>query len=578
MRKRWAYREFDADAAQRIESAAKIPRLVAVLLAQRGVTEPDKAAAFLTPSLDQLHDPYLLTGMRTAVERIRAAIAKQEKILVYGDYDVDGTTAVVILRKAIELAGGQADYHVPHRVSEGYGMREEIIERAARDDVKLLISVDTGIRESAVVDKAAALGIDAIITDHHLPEEGAVPRALAVLNPNQPGCDYPNKGLCGVGIAFKLAQALLDDRDWTPKKRAAVLLSMLKIVAIGTVADLVPLSGENRVIVKLGLDELRRPKHPGLKALLDVARLSEKAHVTAGDVGFRIGPRLNAAGRMDTARSVIELFDAPDYDAALPIAEKLDALNAERQAAEQAVVEDILERLGRLPPSDVLPFLVVEGEGWHPGVIGIVASRVVERFHRPTLVLSVDPASGLAVGSGRSIPGFHLLESMESLAPIFERFGGHRAAAGCTIRAERIAQLREGLNEYAVNVLGPDDFLPLLQIDAELPFAAINDETMHALGRLAPHGLGNPTPLFSAVGVRLTGPPQVLKEKHLKLRLRHEEAAFSAVGWRMAELHPTLRVEDELDAAFAVEADDYWGGWRLNLKDLRTALLETETL
>ncbi len=576
MKKRWVYREFDPAAAQRLETEANLPPLLAVLLAQRGVSGAEQAAAFLAPSLDQLHDPYLLHGMRTAVERLRRAIANQEKILVYGDYDVDGTTAVVVLRKAIEIAGGSAGYHVPHRVSEGYGMREEVIERAAREDVKLLISVDTGIREAAVVDKAAALGVDVIITDHHLPEAAGVPRALAVLNPNQPGCEYPNKGLCGVGVAFKLAQALLAGLDWPAAKLEAVLRSMLKIVAIGTVADLVPLAGENRVIVQVGLDELRRPRHPGLKALLDVAGLSAKARLTAGDIGFRIGPRLNAAGRMDTARSVIELFDAADESEATPIAEKLDALNAERQAAEQTVVEDIVERLGVPPPSDVLPFLVAEGEGWHPGVIGIVASRIVERFHRPTLVLSVDPATGLATGSGRSIPGFHLLESLESLAPIFERFGGHRMAAGCTIRADRIEQLRAGLNEYAVNVLGPDDFLPLLRVDAELPFAAISDELMEGVGRLAPHGIGNPAPVFAAGDVRSVGPPRLLKEKHLQVRLRHESAVVSAVGWRMAELLPTVESGVALEAAFAVEADDYRGGWRLNLKDVRESSPERE--
>ncbi|MCB9385915.1 MAG: single-stranded-DNA-specific exonuclease RecJ [Bryobacterales bacterium] len=568
MHRRWVSRDHDSAAAERIRAALGIPAITARLLTQRGVSDPDAAAAFLEPSLDQLLDPFRLLGMRAAVERIGKAIEAKEKILIYGDYDVDGTTATVLLLKTFEMLGGDASFHVPHRVREGYGMREDVIERAASEGVKLLISVDTGIREAAVVERARELGIDAIITDHHLPEEAA-PRALAVINPNQPGCDYPDKNLCGVGIAFKLAQALLSETDWPREKVAKILTSMLKIVAIGTVADLVPLAGENRVFVKIGLEGLRTPRNPGLEALLEVAGLLEKGVVSAGDVGFRIGPRINAAGRMDTARDVVELFTTANPERARELAQKLDGLNAERQAAEEAVVEEILERLGRVPPPDVLPFLVVEGEGWHPGVIGICASRIVERFHRPTLVLSIDPATGLATGSGRSIPAFHLVEALEAMAPIFERFGGHKMAAGCSLKAERIEALREGLNEHALNLLGPDDFIPELMVDDELEFAAIGDELMGSIAKLAPHGLGNPTPVFATAGVRLLAEPRVLKEKHLKLRLDHGGSNLWAMGWRMAQLHPSLPAGAAMDAAYAVEADDYWGGWRLNLKDLR---------
>ena len=570
MRRRWVSRDHDSSAAERIRVALGIPAITARLLTQRGVSEPEAAAAFLEPSLDQLLDPFRLLGMREAVARIHKAIAAKEKILIYGDYDVDGTTATVLLLKTFEMLGGEAGFHVPHRVLEGYGMRSEVIERAAGEGVKLLISVDTGIREAEVVERARELGIDAIITDHHLPEE-APPPALAVINPNQPGCEYPDKGLCGVGIAFKLAQALLSGVDWPAEKTRRVLESMLKIVAIGTVADLVPLAGENRVFVKIGLDGLRNPRNPGLEALLEVAGLRGKVCVSAGDVGFRIGPRINAAGRMDTARDVIELFTTRDPARAEEIASKLDRLNAERQAAEEAVVDAILERLGRVPPPDVLPFLVVEGEGWHPGVIGICASRIVERFHRPTLVLSVDTATGLATGSGRSIPAFHLVRALEALAPIFERFGGHAMAAGCTLKAERVGELREGLNEYALNLLGPEDFVPELVVDEELAFAAIGDELMVSIAKLAPHGLGNPTPVFATAGVRLAGEPRVLKEKHLRLRLDHAGSNLWAMGWRMAALSSSLPAGAAMDAAYAVEADDYWGGWRLNLRDLREA-------
>lgn len=570
MRRRWVYRSYDPETVRRIQEDHGISETVATLLVQRGVTEPDDVARFLDPTIDQLHDPYLMKGMREAVARIQQAIAQKEKILIYGDYDVDGTTSVVVLRKAIEMAGGAADYHVPHRVKEGYGMREDVVEQMARDGVKVLISVDTGIRDGAVVDRARELGIDSIITDHHLPDDGKIPKAFAVVNPNQPGCGYPFKGLAGVGIAFKVTQALLSGLDWPPTRLAAVLRSMLKIVAIGTIADLAPLLGENRVIAKVGLEELLQPRHPGLKALLEVAGLTGKTKLGAGDIGFRIGPRLNAAGRMDTARSVIDLFDAETVEQAKPIAEALDRLNATRQAEEQAIVDEVVGRLMKAPPTDVAPFIVMYGEGWHPGVIGIVASRVVERFHRPTIVLSADSKTGLAVGSGRSIPGFHLLDAMESVAGIFERFGGHKQAAGCTVRIDRIHALTRELNDYAANALGPEDFLPLLNLDVEIALPDITDDFMAQIGALAPHGMGNPTPVFSSTAVNIAAEPRILKERHLKLQLEKDGAKFQAVAWRMAELEPTLDRAAPLDIAYTVEPDDYWGGWQLTLKDIRT--------
>ncbi len=570
MRRRWIERESDPEAARLIAAELKTPAIVARLLTQRGVRTPDEARAFLEPSIDSLLRPDRLLGMPAALERLRRAIADGEKILIYGDYDVDGTTSVVLLSKAIELAGGKADYHVPHRVREGYGMREDVIERAASEGIRLIISVDTGIREMEVVEKAASLGIDCIITDHHIPED-AIPRALAVLNPNQPGCRYPDKNLCGVGIAFKLSYALLATLGWPEDRFRRTIESMLMIVAIGSIADLVPLAGENRVFASIGLRGLAKARNPGLRALLDVAGLADKNPPSAGDIGFRIGPRMNAAGRMDTARAVVELFTAADDATARPIAEKLDALNAERQATEQAVVESILELLADTPPPDVAPFLVAAGEGWHPGVIGIVASRIVERFHRPTLVLSIDPQTGLATGSGRSIAGFHLTEAFTSLDGIFERYGGHAMAAGCTIQADRIEQLRRGLNDYAAETLGPDDFIPLQPVDAELRFAEIGDRLMTSLEKLAPHGIGNPAPVFFARDVYLAGPPRILKEKHLKLRLVQDGVEITAMGWRMASIAGEIDEGRPLEAAFSVEWDDYWSNWRLNLKDLRTA-------
>ena len=568
--KRWEYRQFAPAEADRLQAEHGISRLLAVLLVQRGISDPEQAGRFLQPSLSHLHDPYRMRGMRQAVERIQRAIANQERILIYGDYDVDGTTSVVVLRKAIELAGGEADFHVPHSVKEGYGMRREVIEQASRDQVRLLISVDTGIRESGVVDRANELGIDCIITDHHLPES-AVPQALAVLNPNQPGCGYPDKNLCGVGVAFKLAQALLAGLEWPPAKLERVLESMLKIVAIGTIADVVPLLGENRVFSKIGLAGLREPRNIGLRALLGVAGFSSAKLPSAGDVAFRVAPRLNAAGRMDTARDVIELFTTPDADRAAAIAQKLNGLNSDRQHAEQQIASEIIERLREIPPPSAAPFIVEAGEGWHAGVIGIVASRIVERFHRPTLVLSCNSDEGLATGSGRSIRAFHLLEALESAADLFVRFGGHRQAAGCTLEIDRIDELRQRLNSHAGEVLKAADFIPTLQLDAELPFRSIHDQTMAELAQLAPHGLANPSPRFSTPNVRLAADPRIIKERHLKLRVENESMTFDAIGWRMAERARGLRRDTRLDAAYTIEADTYHGGWQLVLEDFREA-------
>ena len=568
--KRWEYRQFAPAEADRLQSEHGISRLLAVLLVQRGISDPEQAGRFLQPSLSHLHDPYLMQGMRPAVERLQRAIANQERILIYGDYDVDGTTSVVILGKAIELAGGEADFHVPHRVKEGYGMRAEVIEQASRDQVRLLISVDTGIRESGVVDRANELGIDCIITDHHLPES-AVLQALAVLNPNQPGCGYPDKNLCGVGVAFKLAQALLASLEWPPARLERVLESMLKIVAIGTIADVVPLLGENRVFSRIGLAGLREPRNVGLQALLRVAGFSPAKLPSAGDVAFRVAPRINAAGRMDTARDVIELFTTPDADRAAAIAQKLNGLNSDRQRTEQQIASEIIERLREIPPPSATPFIVEAGEGWHAGVIGIVASRIVERFHRPALVLSCNSDEGLATGSGRSIRAFHLLEALESAADLFVRFGGHRQAAGCTLEIDRIDELRQRLNSHAGKVLKADDFIPTLQLDAELPFRSIHDQTMAELAQLAPHGLANPSPRFSTPNVRLVADPRIIKEKHLKLRVENESMSFDAIGWRMAERADGLRRDTRLDAAYTIEADTYHGGWQLVLEDFREA-------
>jgi single-stranded-DNA-specific exonuclease len=493
---------------------------LALLLIMRGITDAESAARFLSPSLSHLHPPEVMTGLRTAVDRIDAAIERKEQILIYGDYDVDGTMAVIILKTAIELCGGAADFHVPHRIREGYDLRDDVIERAAAAGVHLIISVDMGIRAFAPAETARRLGVDLIVTDHHLPGPDGVPKALAVVNPNQAGCEYPYKQLCGAGVAFKLAQGLMQRRLGArdgDKDQNKLLLSFMKVAAIATIADAVPLTGENRVFAKLGLDALRNPVNPGLKALLEVAQISPNHSPTSTEVGFRIAPRINAAGRMDVARDVIELFSVKDPARARELAGKLDQLNTSRQEEERRILRSLEERISGDPALCDAFCIVLDGEGWHRGVIGITATRVVERYNRPTLVISREGEE--AFGSGRSIRAFHLLEAVESCRDLFSRYGGHAHACGFAMPAANIEPLRARLDSFARARLNIADFEPVLDVDAELHFEDISPELFQALCLLEPYGVGNREPVFSARGAKLTAPPRILKDKHLKLKL-----------------------------------------------------------
>jgi single-stranded-DNA-specific exonuclease len=576
---RWRFAEPDAALVETLRAEAKVSPIVARLLALRGVTAAN-AANYLSPSLDHLHSPYLMRGMTAAVERLSAAIANKEGILIYGDYDVDGTTAVVILKTALELCGGAADFHVPHRIKEGYGIKDDVIERAAAAGIKVVISVDTGIRAFQAAETARRVGIDLIVTDHHLPEahEG-VPNAWAVLNPNQQGCDYPCKELCGAGVAFKIAQALFAKfKDQVDQAR--LVPSFLKMVAIATIADAVPLIGENRTIARLGLEGLRRPVNGGLKALMEVSGLTGERAIAAGDVGFRLGPRINAAGRMDIARDVIELFTCKDAARCKEIAEKLNQLNLERQAEEQRIVAEIDEQLAAEPDLTGKYCMVFDGDGWHRGVVGIVASRVVEKTGRPALVIAKEGEE--AHGSGRSISAFHLLEALESCHDLFTRFGGHAHAVGFALPSQAVPLLKQRLNDYAQTRLTPDDLLPQISIEAEIPLSSVTPDLLRNLGRLEPFGQGNPEPVFCSHGVNLLLPPKILKDKHIKLRvnqrLADSKASFNyeAVGWRMAERlqAEALQPGDNLDVAFTVGINSHpdFGGLELTLEDYRKSV------
>ena len=587
--------------------------VLADLLVARGIDAPEEAMRFLAPKLSDLHDPLLMSGMRAALDRLEAALERKEKILIYGDYDVDGTTAIVILKTAIELCGGAADFHVPHRIREGYGMRDEVIERAAAEGIRLIISVDTGIRGFAAAETARRTGIDLIVTDHHLPGADGVPDALVVVNPNQNGCEYPCKFLCGAGVAFKLAQGLMQ-RRLPAQDHGRLLLSFMKVVAIATIADSVPLLGENRVFAKLGLQGLRRPVNSGLKALLEVAKLGDGRALTATEVGFRIAPRLNAAGRMDVARDVVDLFNEKDMERARQMAGRLDRLNADRQEEERRIMDCILRRLEEEPALREAYCVVLDGEGWHRGVIGITASRVVERYGRPALIISREGEE--AHGSGRSISAFHLLNALESCPELFSRFGGHKHAVGFALPSANVEKLRQHLDSYARERLTAADFEPQLEFDRELPLGEVSHELHQALLLLEPFGMDNREPIFAARGVRLMAPPQTVKDKHVRLRVAgavrkrestvmelhpvltgpspattrpsssasflavdsespaswRDNISFKAMGWGMKECCDRLQLlaGDRLDIAYSLGTNDHpeFGGLELTLKDI----------
>lgn len=571
MLRRWVLPEHNAEGVSALAAALGIGAPAAKVLSARGLGDPDAARRFLRPSFEELHDPLSMRDMAEAIERLERAIAGGEKILIYGDYDVDGTSSVVILTKAIELAGGAASFHVPHRLKDGYGMRTEVVEAAAAQGVKLIVSVDTGIRAAEVVGRANELGIDVIVTDHHLPEAG-LPPAVAVLNPNRPDCAYPEKSLCGAGVAFKLVQALLARRGWPAEKLRRVCESFLKLVAIATVADVVPLTGENRIFVAHGLAGLDRVRNPGLRALLDVAGFPEGTPPTARQVAFQIAPRINAAGRMDTAKAVVEMFLTSDAGRARDLARQLHDHNTERQQVE-AETREICESVA---VEEGAAGLVYYGEEWHRGVLGIVASRLVERFYRPVFVLGRNAEDGLAQGSGRSIPAFHLLEALESMSELFVKFGGHEHAAGVTLDPARVEEFRARFNSYASSHLRPEDLVPRLEIDAVLEFREITDSAVSDVFALAPFGHGNPPPLFAATNVEVSGPPAVWKEKHLKVLARQNGRTVSLKAWNFAERAGELPAGARVDIAFSLEEDAYAAargnpGWCAVLRDVRSA-------
>jgi single-stranded-DNA-specific exonuclease len=553
--RKWESLDCDENASDRLAAALGLAPIVARLLCQRGFSDPEQAHRFLNPSLDQLHDPLLLTDMAVACDRLLAAIARKEKIAIHGDYDVDGVTSTVILRRALELLGADVTHFIPERLRDGYGLQPAAVERLHAEGVAVLVSVDCGIRGADAARRARELGVDLIITDHHEPD-AELPAAFAVINPKRRDCTYPDKHLAGVGVALKLVHALCRRAG-----REAWLPGFVKIAAIGTLADVVPLVGENRVIARHGLDLLTRGPHKlGLRALLDVSGLTGKT-IDSYHIGFMLAPRINAAGRMSSPDIATRLLLAGDdavEDQVRALAQQLDGENVRRQEEEAEILAAARKVVTTDPDVGARSVLVVAGEGWHRGVIGIVASKLVDAFHRPVIVLSLE--GELAHGSCRSIPRFDLLGALERCAAMMIKFGGHRQAAGLTMEAARVREFRAAINDIADETLGPEDLMPRLRIDSELVFRGITSTVASGIASLAPFGAGNPRPVFAARRVEIVDGPRKLKERHLKMTLRQEGRIFRAVAWRAAERHDyCTEHKAALDVAFSLEHNQFNG-------------------
>jgi len=565
--RRWSFARPDEKLVDDLFRSCSLPRLIAELLVNRGISGPETARRFLQADLADLHDPFLLNGMADAVDRLCRAILHRERVCVYGDYDVDGITSVAVLIGFFREIGHDCFYYIPHRLDEGYGLGTAGIREAAGKGARVIITVDCGITAFEEADLCSSLGIDLIITDHHTPAE-RVPSAHAVVNPLLPGCRFPCKHLAGVGVAMNLIIALrcrLREQGFFTECREPNLREYLDLVALGTIADLVPLMDENRMLASYGLRELSTGSRVGVSALKQVAGIT--GEVDCGAVGFRLAPRLNAAGRLEDAALGVELLLTSDQGRAKELAEALDSSNEERQSLEQSILHDALEMVKNDPSLRNRKSIVLASESWHSGVIGIVASRIVDLYHRPTILIALQEGNGK--GSGRSIPGFHLYDALHACSGHLIRFGGHTCAAGLTIDEKTLESFVARFDEVAAGLLSPEDLLPEIRIDEELEPADVSLELAERITSLEPFGIGNPRPVFALRGVRVKQ-KSIIKGRHVRMRIDTHGSMYDAIGFHMAERIPE---GDLLDIAFSLDIN-CWNGKKslqLRLKDVRKA-------
>jgi single-stranded-DNA-specific exonuclease len=552
--RRWVFPEpADAAVVGRLGRELGLSASFCRLLVSRGHVEAEGVKRFLRPQKAQIHPPRLLAGMDAAVERLERAVERGETILVHGDYDVDGICSTALFVRALRLMGARAEPFVPHRINDGYDLSEAGIRAAVEVGAAVILTGDCGIVAHEAVERARSLGVDVVVTDHHTPGP-TLPRAVAVVNPNRADCGYPDKGLAGVGVAYKVCCALAEALGF-PVERLA---GFLDLVAFATIADLAPLTAENRALVRWGLKILPQTRNPGLQALLHSAGLGDRSEISAGQVGYILAPRINAVGRMGEAQRGVRLLLTEDAREAERIAAELEEENRWRREVDGKTLREAMGLLEASYDADRDWGVVLAAEGWHPGVIGIVASRVAEQIYRPTVLVALGEGEGK--GSARSIPGFHLYEALRDCSHHLVRFGGHQAAAGCSILPERLEGFREAFNERARSALTREQLVPQLRIDLELTLAEANEEMCRLLKHAAPFGSSNPTPVFAARRLEIAGVPRVVGSSHLKLTLASGRERLEAIGFsmsdRIADFNPAL---GPLDVAFKLE-ENVWKG------------------
>lgn len=559
----WTYDQIDEEVLQQLVSQCQISPIIAKILVHRGITTPEAAKAFLSPGIACLHDPFLLKDMDRAVERIQRAVAAKESIWIYGDYDVDGVSSTSLLLKYFGEIGIPVNYYIPHRMEEGYGINEGAIEEIKAKGGQLIITVDCGITSLEEAKVAKALGIDMIITDHH-ECQGELPQAYAVIDPKREDCGYPFKMLCGCGVAFKLLQALAGPGGLGPKTR-----EYLEIVALATVADIVPLVDENRYFVQEGLKEMAQTKNLGIGALIKVCNLQDKK-INSGHIGFSLAPRINAAGRLGDAAKAVTLLSTQDPKEAEALAQYLNEENRDRQQLEMDIFHEAVAQIEGDPAYQQEDFLVVYQEGWHHGVIGIVASRLVERYYKPTIVLSIDGEE--VKGSGRSIPGVNLFQLLMECKELFTKFGGHSQAAGLSLKREQLLEFRKCINSVAKERIEEEAKIQKIFCDSSLDLEEIDEALMDDLEALAPFGVGNPAPKFYARKVRVKEVyPLGAEGKHLKLCLEKGEGTIEALAFHWGEQRQQILAAQEVDLVFTPEYNEYQGTRRIQLgvKDIK---------
>ncbi len=561
----WSYQPngLDTESTQRLCKQFHIPRIVAALLLNRGISTEQQIRTYLQKSLECVHNPRLLPDIDKAVSRITDALENQEKIVIYGDYDVDGITSTALLYDFLKTAGAQVDYYIPDRISEGYGLNIMAVNKISKSGARLMITVDCGITATGEVALANAQKLDVIITDHHTCKE-KLPEAVAVINPKRPDSEYPFRELAGVGVTFKLVLALAV--AWGQKSRDC-FDRYAEIAAVGTVADVVALLDENRVIVDRGLAQLKNTSRPGLRALTDVAGIK---NMNAASVAFFLSPRLNAAGRLGSAKTAVELLLSNDDQAAYETAKALDDENRRRQLTEQKIFQEATALIDSDPNFEQKKVIVLAQAGWHHGVIGIVASRICEKYYRPTILISHE--NGVGKGSGRSIPGFNLFDALTACKDQLTNFGGHAMAAGLGLNMADLDSFSAKINSYAKERLTPEDLCRRISIDCMLRPADVSLRTAVLLSRLEPFGMGNEKPVFSLSRLTVQSiSPMGIDNKHLRLRLCAGGQQFLAVGFGMGGLLPAFRQGDWVDAAFTLEINSYQGNTQVQLllKDLK---------